>query len=205
MKKSNVILFALLAVASAFLLWLWFYLGLNRVDEPLDLVLSIVWWAVVVVAIVVIVKMEQTRRRRIRTVYVGDSATFNSENGLVRLVDDQPAQDAIATILENLKYDFSRADFPEKDEFEVKYFVRTKEYKVEKADESEAAESAEGVEPIEPIEAIEAVKPTVANQPSTEQQKKWKGEVFVVETKEEHPFETPEELAGILATLEQAA
>ena len=51
MKKSNVIVFVLLALASAFFLWLWYFLGLNRVDEPLDLVLSIVWWLVIVVAI----------------------------------------------------------------------------------------------------------------------------------------------------------
>ena len=57
MKKSNVIVFVLLALASAFFLWLWYFLGLNRVDEPLDLVLSIVWWLVIVVAIAVIVKM----------------------------------------------------------------------------------------------------------------------------------------------------
>ena len=54
MKKSNVIVFVLLALASAFFLWLWYFLGLNRVDEPLDLVLSIVWWLVIVVAIAVI-------------------------------------------------------------------------------------------------------------------------------------------------------
>ena len=71
MKKSNVIVFVLLALASAFFLWLWYFLGLNRVDEPLDLVLSIVWWLVIVVAIAVIVKMERTRRQRVRTVYVG--------------------------------------------------------------------------------------------------------------------------------------
>ena len=53
MKKSNVIVFVLLALASAFFLWLWYFLGLNRVDEPLDLVLSIVWWLVIVVAIAV--------------------------------------------------------------------------------------------------------------------------------------------------------
>lgn len=74
MKKSNVIVFVLLALASAFFLWLWYFLGLNRVDEPLDLVLSIVWWLVIVVAIAVIVKMERTRRQRVRTVYVGDCA-----------------------------------------------------------------------------------------------------------------------------------
>ena len=85
MKKSNVIVFVLLALASAFFLWLWYFLGLNRVDEPLDLVLSIVWWLVIVVAIAVIVKMERTRRQRVRTVYVGDCATYNSEQGLATI------------------------------------------------------------------------------------------------------------------------
>ena len=33
MKKSNVIVFVLLALASAFFLWLWYFLGLNRVDS----------------------------------------------------------------------------------------------------------------------------------------------------------------------------
>ena len=37
------------------------------------------------------------------------------------------------------------------------------------------------------------------------QQKTWTGEVFIVETKEERPFGSPEELARILASLEQAA
>ena len=128
MKKSNVIVFVLLALASAFFLWLWYFLGLNRVDEPLDLVLSIVWWLVIVVAIAVIVKMERTRRRRVRTVYVGDCATFNSEQGLATIEGSQPMSEVIAGILQSLKYDFSRADFPDKDRFVVKYFVRTKQF-----------------------------------------------------------------------------
>ena len=62
MKKSNVIIFVLLAIASAFLLWLWYCLGLNKVDEPLDLVLSILWWIVIIASIVIVAKMEQIRR-----------------------------------------------------------------------------------------------------------------------------------------------
>lgn len=189
MKKSNVIIFVLLALASAFFLWLWFFLGLNRIDEPLDLVLSIVWWAVIAVAVGVIVKMERTRRRRIRTVYVGDGAAFNSEKGLVKLEGAAPMRETIAGILQSLKYDFERADFPEKDEFEVKYFVRTKEFEVEeRKDEVSDADAATADQP-------------AAAAPQTEQ-KTWKGEVFIVETKEERPFDTPEELASILTSLE---
>ena len=103
MKKSNVIVFVLLALASAFFLWLWYFLGLNRVDEPLDLVLSIVWWLVIVVAIAVIVKMERTRRQRVRTVYVGDCATYNSEQGLATIEGSQPMSEVIAGIFDGLK------------------------------------------------------------------------------------------------------
>ena len=189
MKKSNVIIFVLLALASAFFLWLWFFLGLNRIDEPLDLVLSIVWWAVIAVAVGVIVKMERTRRRRIRTVYVGDGAAFNSEKGLVKLEGAAPMRETIAGILQSLKYDFERADFPEKDEFEVKYFVRTKEFEAEeRKDEASDTDAA-------------TAHQSAAAAPQTEQ-KTWKGEVFIVETKEERPFDTPEELASILTSLE---
>lgn len=191
MKKSNVIVFVLLALASAFFLWLWFFLGLNQVDEPLDLVLSIVWWAVIVVAIAVIVKMERTRRQRVRTVYVGDQATFNSERGLAAIEGSQPMPEVIAGILQNLKYDFSREDFPDKDRFTVKYFVRTKQFD---AEEKQDAESAE----VEERASADAAESQI-------EQKTWKGEVFIVETKEERPFDTPEELASILASLEQAA
>lgn len=186
MKKSNVAIFALLAVASVFLLWLWYYLRLNEIDEPLDLVLSIVWWVVIVAAIVAIVKVEQVRRRRIRTVYVADGTTFNSEKGLMRFEGVKPMQDIISSILENLEYNFSRVDFPEREQFDVKYFVRTKEYRVEKSDTEQMGDA-----------------PDSAGDPA--EQRKWTGEVVVVETKEERPFETPEELAAILASLERVA
>ena len=191
MKKSNVIVFVLLALASAFFLWLWYFLGLNRVDEPLDLVLSIVWWLVIVVAIAVIVKMERTRRQRVRTVYVGDCATYNSEQGLATIEGSQPMSEVIAGILQSLKYDFSRADFPDKDRFVVKYFVRTKQFETEEKQGSDTVVDSEQA-------SAGASKPQI-------QQKMWTGEVFIVESKEERPFGSPEELARILASLEQAA
>lgn len=191
MKKSNVIIFVLLALASAFFLWLWYFLGLNQVDEPLDLVLSIVWWVVVVAAIAVIVKMERTRRRRVRTVYVGDQATFNSERGLAPIEGSQPMPEVIAGILQNLKYDFTREDFPDEDRFAVKYFVRTKQFDAEEKQDSDTAETEDQA-------SVDAVEPQI-------EQKTWKGEVFIVATKEERPFDTPEELASILASLDQAA
>ena len=51
MKKSNVIVFAIAAVLSIFLLWLWYFLGFNQIDSPLDLIISIIWWVVIVALI----------------------------------------------------------------------------------------------------------------------------------------------------------
>lgn len=191
MKKSNVIVFALLAAISVFLLWLWYFLGFNRVDDPLDLVLSIVWWAVIAVSIAVIVRAERVRRRRIRTVYVGDNATFNSEKGLMRFAEGEPMQDVVAFIVENLKYDFTREEFPDKEAFQAKYFVRTKEFRTE--------ESPEAVKD-QPTESAQTSPGSSASV-----QRTWTGEVVVAATGEEKPFETPEELAAILTTFEAAA
>lgn len=207
MKKSNVIISALLAVLAGFFLWLWYFLGFNRIDDPLDLVLAIIWWAVIVVAIGVIIKTEQIRRRRIRTVYVGDAATFNSEKGLMSFAAEKPMQDVIASILENLKYDFTREDFPEEEKFQVKYFVRTKEYKAEEtAEQDQSAQTADQADAADVVDATVPLDEAAAStKPATSEQKKWKGEVVVVDTKEEHPFDTPEELASILASIDQAA
>ncbi len=188
MKKSNVLVFALLAVVSAFLLWLWYFLGLNHVDEPLDLVLSIVWWVVIAVAVLLVVRMERVRRERIRTVYVGDYATFNSEQGLVSFETTEPMETIVASILENLTYGFSRADFPDREKFDARYFVRTKEFSVWDGDEGRAATPSHKTAPVSR---------------GSSGQKAWKGEVIVVATKKSHPFETPKELSDILAILER--
>ncbi|RDB62848.1 hypothetical protein C1878_07440 [Gordonibacter sp. 28C] len=188
MKKSNWIILAVLTVAAGFFLWLWYYLGFNFVDDPFDLVLAIVWWGVVAALVMGIHTAEKKRQQRVRTVYVSDGATFNSEKGLMRFEGTKPMQEVVASILENLKYDFTREDFPERDEFDAKFFIRTKEFDVEKADEAQAEEAPQ------PADSAEKPEP-----------KKWTGEVVVVDTKEERPFETPEELATILASLDQKA
>lgn len=182
-KKSNIIIFAVALALSAFILWLWYALNFNAIDAPLDLVLSVVWWAVIAVAIIVIVKMEKTRQERVRTVYVSDQATFNSEKGIMSFEESKPLPEVLSSIISNLKYDFTRVDFPEKDSFQVKYFVRTKNFKDEKSEQDEAPDGA-------PVQ-----------QSNQAEQKVWSGEVVVVDTQEEKPFESAEELASILAAL----
>ena len=102
MKKSNWIITAIAVVVSAFLLCLWYYLGFNKVDDPYDLVLSIIWWIVIALAVFLIFRVEKKRREAIRTIYVSPGKLFNSEAGIVeydmaegpvatmqRLLDDQ--------------------------------------------------------------------------------------------------------------------
>lgn len=131
MKKSNVIIYALLGVASVFLLWLWYFLGLNAVDEPLDLIISIVWWVMIAAAIFTIVKIEQSRKQAIRTIYVSESETevFNSEMGKVTINEPENFIGAIADIISDLKYDFNKSDFPEREEFNPRYLIHTKKLK----------------------------------------------------------------------------
>ena len=82
MKKSNVILTVVLAAVSAFLLWMWHWLGFNEVDAPLDMVVSVVWWALIAGGVALVYRSEQKRRRQVRTVYLADGRYYNSESGL---------------------------------------------------------------------------------------------------------------------------
>ena len=113
MRKSNVIILAVLAVAAGFFLWLWYYLGFNFVDDPFDLVLAVVWWAVVVALVVGIHAAERKRQRRVRTAYLAPGVLFNSEAGFVDLAafeEGTTLVDALEHTLADLKYSFDRKD-----------------------------------------------------------------------------------------------
>lgn len=135
MKKSNWILLAVLVVISAFLLWLWYYLGFNRVDNPLDLVLSIIWWAVVLVAVVAIWQIEKRRQERIRTIYVGEQFIFNSELGKKGYNGAEQLMTEMGETLEELKYNFDREDLPDQEKLPIRFLVRTTKYKADSDDE----------------------------------------------------------------------
>ncbi len=137
MKKSNWIILAVLAIGAGFFLWLWYYLGFNFVDDPLDLVLAIVWWAVVAAAALGIHIAEKKRCERIRTVYVSQDALFNSEKGLLSFEDFEEGitlVDALEQTLSDLKYNFERADLPKRDE--VRFYLIVHSEKFDKNDES---------------------------------------------------------------------
>ena len=132
MKSSNVIVTVILAVVSVFLLALWYMLGLNRVDEPLDLIVSIVWWVVIVAAVALIVRAESTRRQRVRTCYVAGRSLYNSEAGQRTLAPGASPTEAIAATLGGLQYGFEKADAPTKpgtgEPADFDYVVRTSKF-----------------------------------------------------------------------------
>ena len=168
MKTSNIVITVVLAAVSAFLLWLWYYLGFSEIDSPTDLAASAVWWAVIVVGIIAMVKLEKSRRARIRTAYVADDGFFNSEAGIVACPPGTDMAAAIADALSCLRYGFAKADMPAAREADgsprFRYVVRTDDYKP----------AADG--------AAET----------------WRGEVVNVATGATTPFATRQELAALI-------
>ena len=140
MKKNNIIVLAISAVAAAFLLWLWFYLGFNRIDNPLDLVLAIVWWVGIAALVALITYLERKRQRQIRTIYVSPTALYNSEKGIVALKEASSVE-AMEGILQQLEYNFDKADLPSKKTFDYRFVVQTNEYKENDSDSMEGESS----------------------------------------------------------------
>lgn len=171
MKKSNVVVFIIAIIASAFLLWLWFFLGFNRIDAPFDLVLSIVWWVVIVVACVGIWRLEKKRQERIRTCFVADRLVYNSEVGTKPAVGAELVVMRIHDILKDLKYNFTTKDLPENTTFD--FVVRSKVFDLQREEDKENGVEEELV---------------------------WEGEVGVVARPDEDPipFESREELFIIM-------
>ena len=126
MKKNNWILLALAAIACAFLLYLWFYLGFNKIDNPLDLVLAILWWVIIAAVGCVIAKAEKARQRQVRTVYVAGGKLYNSEAGEVAVEADATTVGAIQQVLAGLSYGFGANGLPSGTQ--VQYVVETDEF-----------------------------------------------------------------------------
>lgn len=129
MKKSNWIGLAIAVLVDVFLLWLWFFLGFNRIDSPLDLVISIIWLVAIVAVIVGVNHLERQREKRLRTIYVSSTAVFNKERGLVSLGSAAAAPSVMERILRDMEYGFNLKEMPKPEEFNCRYVVQTDEYK----------------------------------------------------------------------------
>ena len=137
MKKSNYLVLAVSALVSIFLLYLWYSLGFNKIDDPLDLVISIIWWALIVLLVVWINKLEKTRQQRIRTMYLAPAVLYNSETGVRELKEGTTPVEAMQAVLGELGYGFDTQDLPSRDEVAFTYVVKTEEYKPAVDDDSE--------------------------------------------------------------------
>lgn len=62
MRKSNWIIAAVLLLASVAFLWIWHALQFDLVDNPLDIVVTVVWWVVIAAACVAIHWAERSVR-----------------------------------------------------------------------------------------------------------------------------------------------
>ncbi len=142
MKKSNYLVLAVSALVSVFLLYIWYAYGFNKIDNPLDLVISIIWWLLIVALVVLINRWEAKRQRAIRTVYLAPAALYNSEVG-VRQLDATPA-DAAEAVLRGLEYGFGTKDAPARDKFDYRYVVKTETYKPAASGSSNAEPTWQG-------------------------------------------------------------
>lgn len=106
MRISNWIITAVAAVACGILLWAWFALGFNHVDDPLDLIVAVVWWVAVAAVIGAIYWAENKRRERMRLAFVGEGVVYNPEAGVVM-------PDAGETALGALERTLSGQAFPD--------------------------------------------------------------------------------------------
>lgn len=128
MRKSNWIIAAVLLLASVAFLWIWHALQFDLVDNPLDIVVTVVWWVVIAAACVAIHWAEKKRQERIRTIFVAPGLLYNSEMGVVRLSPDDEVVDALQAILSNLTYGFELAELPANSRVRFQHIVHSSKF-----------------------------------------------------------------------------
>lgn len=129
MRKSNVIIVAILMVASVFFLWLWNFLDFRLIDMR-DLVITIMWWIITLGLCFAIHYSEKMRRERIRTIYVADGVLYNPEAGIRRLNEDDPQAyvNAMCDLLSNLSYDGNVTPDDNKTRLRFSYIVHSPKF-----------------------------------------------------------------------------
>ncbi len=128
MRKSNWIIAAVFVLASILFLWMWHALQFDLVDNPLDLVVTIVWWVVIAGVCVAIHLAERKRRERVRTVFLASGLMYNSEAGMVRLEPGTPVVEALRNLLSQLEYDFDLAEPPSNSRVHFQRIVRSAKF-----------------------------------------------------------------------------
>ena len=182
MRKSNYLVLGAAAIVAVLLLVLWYHLGFNRIDSPLDLTLAIVWWVGIVAIAAILVRLEERRRRQIRTLYVSSKSLYSSELGMVG-IGEAGAVEAMRGMLGQLKYGFDSKGLPDRKKFDCRFVVRTDEFKERDGEGGKPADNAAG-------SAAQRKDPT------------WKGTVIKIDRQNgnsETPFDGIEQLRAALA------
>lgn len=146
MKKGNAFVYIVAVIISAFLLWLWYHHGLNHVDAPLDLILSIIWWVLILVAGYALHRVEKKRQERRRTCFVRRDELFNAEVGTVEAHGSTEVVERIHDLLAEMDYDMHIEDMPEDDEGNIPqydYVVRSSTFKIKRKEDEEAGRPEE--------------------------------------------------------------
>lgn len=127
MKKSNWLIVGILVVASIVFLAMWYALGFNLVDDPLDLVISIAWWVIIVAVCLAINWSEQKRRRSLRTSFLAPGLIYNPEAGIVR-INEEAYTPALERVLDNLDYDFDQKEVSNDQRIRFTHIVRSDKF-----------------------------------------------------------------------------
>lgn len=129
MQKSNWIIFGILLIGSLIFLGIWFYFGLDLIDRPFDLVLTIIWWVVLIGFCIGISLIERARREKMRTVYLAPQLAYNREVGTIQLKSDESIANTVQEILESLDYGFTQKRIAKSDSVRFKVIVHTTKFK----------------------------------------------------------------------------
>ncbi len=125
MKRSNVLVYALLLACSIALMCIWYLFGFDALNPTPYYLIIVLWWVVIVICAVILVRSEMARRRALRTVYVSRSRLFNIETGLVNLRGSEQYVPSIQGILNRLRYGFNSKPAPNIGEMGFVYVVHT--------------------------------------------------------------------------------
>ncbi len=128
MRKSNWLVTAVAAVAAGVLLWVWFALGFNHVDDPLDLIVAVAWWAVVAAVIGGIYWAESKRREKMRLAFVGEGVVYNPESGLVTPDRGENELSALERTLSGMTFPDEVAELDDKARPAFRWVVRSRKF-----------------------------------------------------------------------------
>lgn len=130
MKKSNWLITVLIVVILIFLLWLWYFLGFNKIDAPLDLIVSVVWWVLIILFIILIQRAEKARKVRIRTFFVSEKNLYESELGIMDLAPNADLALEMGNAIGKLRYGLHREDVPQAGTLKILFSVRFVQFEV---------------------------------------------------------------------------